>query len=110
METIEENTESGGVVSITMRYDDGRLWVENEYTMSRPYFSDYWEKKPDGQYELFITQGGIRNQDIPRDEKKRLINFLAEYYEIHDFNGVVKLEKFFEQIAYMRIEPKHYLV
>ena len=87
-----EDEETGGTITITMRYADGKLFVENEYTMDTPFITEYWENQPDGQYELFITQGGIRNREIPRNEKNRLISFISEYYyEIQNFDGLIWL-------------------
>jgi hypothetical protein len=36
------------------------------------YTSDYWQSIADGIYSLHVSQGGIRNREIPRQEKDNL--------------------------------------
>jgi hypothetical protein len=58
------------------------------------YISNYWKSQPDGEYILYLNQGGISNRDIPHVEKRNLKNFLYNP-PLHRFIG----EKFTGLVA-----------
>lgn len=57
----------------------------------RHYLSTYWQTLPDGEYTLYVSQGGIRNREIPRDEKDRLKDVLNSAFG-ESFFGTAKVE------------------
>lgn len=57
----------------------------------RGYNSVFWRSLPDGGYTLYVTQGGIRNRDIPRLEKDCLKGIFSRAFG-ESFYGTVQVE------------------
>lgn len=64
----------------------------------RHYVSEYWQTLPDGEYTLYVTQGGVRNRDIPRLEKDCLKGIFSRAFG-ESFYGTVQVETVAGEIA-----------
>jgi hypothetical protein len=59
------------------------------------YSSDYWRSKPDGEYTLFLSHGGVAYRDMPKVEKKRLKQYFNEHCRLHSpFTGTATVQNY----------------
>lgn len=101
----------GAFFTVTKKQDDGLFCIAEQYVRTEPYSSEYWKSQPDGDYLIYMTQGGIRNREIPRDEKKELYYYLRHHLEHHakadGFAGSIKLSNRNGTIGRVLIQPKN---
>jgi hypothetical protein len=57
---------------------------------SASYSTSYWQSLPDGEYTLCVSQGGVRNKEIPRLEKVNLKDIFKTILG-ESFSGTVKV-------------------
>ncbi|BCS53900.1 hypothetical protein GSVR_22080 [Geobacter sp. SVR] len=102
---------TGTLVTIAQQQSDGKLTIIRQDVRANSYESGYWKTKSDGEYELYVTQGGIRNREIPREEKEGLVRFLRPHL-VRGQEGntistaVFKLVVFKGAITQIRVEFK----
>lgn len=99
------------IVTVVTKGENGRVVVIDQGLKYRVYTSEYWGAKPDGEYELYVNQGGIRNRDVPRNEKDALVRFLRIHFNLDEegnmtFNGVIRLLVVGGEITQIRLEHK----
>ncbi len=54
------------------------------------YSSSYWQSLPDGEYTLYVSQGGVRNREIPRHEKDCLKDIFKTIFG-ESFSGTARI-------------------
>lgn len=75
----------------TLNIIQTELWELGIYQWRvRHYLSSYWQSLPDGEYTLCVSQGGVRNKEIPRHEKDGLKHIFESAFG-KSFCGTVKL-------------------
>lgn len=105
---VEEVSQT--VVTVMERKGDGKLVIAQQWG-KKLYSSEFWASQPDGEYQLFMTQGGIRNREIPREEKEALSRLWRHYLPSDEggnkiFAGLISLDVFNGAITQVRIQPK----
>lgn len=102
-----ENTDVHGTVIVTTQKVDGKTVILNQIIRNIGYNSDYWANQPDGEYEIYINQGGVRNREIPKNEKTRFIGFITPYLkDSNTFVGIVRFSNRKGIATQIQIEPK----
>lgn len=101
----------GTSVTVVSKDSNGKQVIVELGVKHRVYSSDYWKNQKNGEYLIYMTQGGIRNRDIPKDEKKDLLNFLSRHLCISEdidakFSGTLRLYVYEGVIASILVEYK----
>ena len=101
----------GTLVTVVRKQIDGKLAVSKQELRRKAYASKYWSSQPDGEYELYVTQGGIRNREIPRGEKESLVHFLKPDFDFDEdgtkaFCGNFKVLVVGGEVTQIRLEHK----
>ncbi|MFZ4859671.1 MAG: hypothetical protein ACOYL3_25135 [Desulfuromonadaceae bacterium] len=98
--------EIGPVLVMTELQPDGNYVTISQTAMKNKYTSDFFASKPDGEFTLFINQGGIANRDFPKDEKLQFKRSCCRIGEgMQDFRGYARLFIQNGEVIQVRFEP-----
>lgn len=107
----QDSNIEGTIVTVLRRQTNGTLALTHNGEKSYPYRTEFWRSQPNGEYDLYVTQGGIRNRQVPRDEKKSLRDVIRRYTYADEegnltFAGTLKITVFNGAVTQIRVEEQ----